>query len=134
MSIFDGIRDLARNFGVNLEDGLGTEDLAGLGEGLGGLGEGLGGLAEDAGLGDGIGGLAEHIGLGDGISGLTERIGLDDGIGGVAEASGLTPDIPEEQAGQAREAITERAGDIDLAGIAERIGLPGNLIDGIFGR
>ena len=78
MSILDNIEDFAKDHGVNLDDGLGLDDLAAVGE----------------------------------------------DIKGMAENAGLTPQELGEKLGQLKEMVSDKVDDIDLKGLAEKVGLP----------
>lgn len=88
MSILDNIKDFAKDHGVNLDDGLGLDDLAAVGE----------------------------------------------DIKGMAENAGLTPQELGENLGQLKEMVGDKVDDIDLKGLAEKVGLPEDLVNKVLGK
>lgn len=92
MSILDSIKDFAKDHGVNLDDGLGLDDLAAVGE----------------------------------------------DIKGMAENAGLTPQELGEKLGQLKEMVgdkvDDKVDDIDLKGLAEKVGLPEDLVNKVLGK
>lgn len=88
MSILDNIEDFAKDHGVNLDDGLGLDDLAAVGE----------------------------------------------DIKGMAENAGLTPQELGEKLGQLKEMVGDKVDDIDLKGLAEKVGLPEDLVNKVLGK
>ena len=88
MSILDNIKDFAKDHGVNLDDGLGLDDLAAVGE----------------------------------------------DIKGMAENAGLTPQELGEKLGQLKEMVSDKVDDIDLKGLAEKVGLPEDLVNKVLGK
>lgn len=88
MSILDNIKDFAKDHGVNLDDGLGFDDLAAVGE----------------------------------------------DIKGMAENAGLTPQELGEKLGQLKEMVGDKVDDIDLKGLAEKVGLPEDLVNKVLGN
>lgn len=88
MSILDNIKDFAKDHGVNLDDGLGLDDLAAVGE----------------------------------------------DIKGMAENAGLTPQELGEKLGQLKEMVGDKVDDIDLKGLAEKVGLPEDLVNKVLGK
>lgn len=88
MSILDSIKDFAKDHGVNLDDGLGLDDLAAVGE----------------------------------------------DIKGMAENAGLTPQELGEKLGQLKEMVGDKVDDIDLKGLAEKVGLPEDLVNKVLGK
>ena len=88
MSILDSIKDFAKDHGVNLDDGLGLDDLAAVGE----------------------------------------------DIKGIAENAGLTPQELGEKLGQLKEMVGDKVDDIDLKGLAEKVGLPEDLVNKVLGK
>ena len=88
MSILDSIKDFAKDHGVNLDDGLGLDDLAAVGE----------------------------------------------DIKGMAENAGLTPQELGEKLGQLKEMVGDKVDDIDLNGLAEKVGLPEDLDNKLLGK
>lgn len=88
MSILDNIKDFAKDHGVNLDDGLGLDDLAAVGE----------------------------------------------DVKGMAENAGLTPQELGEKLGQLKEMVGDKVDDIDLKGLAEKVGLPEDLVNKVLGK
>ena len=88
MSILDSIKDFAKDHCVNLDDGLGLDDLAAVGE----------------------------------------------DIKGMAENAGLTPQELGEKLGQLKEMVGDKVDDIDLKGLAEKVGLPEDLVNKVLGK
>ncbi|WP_288240376.1 hypothetical protein [uncultured Bifidobacterium sp.] len=88
MSILDNIKDFAKDHGVNLDDSLGLDDLAAVGE----------------------------------------------DIKGMAENAGLTPQELGEKLGQLKEMVGGKVDDIDLKGLAEKVGLPEDLVNKVLGK
>ncbi|GAA0633584.1 hypothetical protein [Bifidobacterium pullorum] len=88
MSILDNIKDFAKDHGVNLDNGLGLDDLAAVGE----------------------------------------------DIKGMAENAGLTPQELGEKLGQLKEMVGDKVDDIDLKGLAEKVGLPEDLVNKVLGK
>ncbi|WP_289094109.1 hypothetical protein [uncultured Bifidobacterium sp.] len=88
MSILDNIKDFAKDHSVNLDDGLGLDDLAAVGE----------------------------------------------DIKGMAENAGLTPQELGEKLGQLKEMVGDKVDDIDLKGVAEKVGLPEDLVNKVLGK
>ncbi|HJE20696.1 MAG TPA: hypothetical protein K8V31_00315 [Bifidobacterium pullorum] len=88
MSILDNIKDFAKDHGVNLDDSLGLDDLAAVGE----------------------------------------------DIKGMAENAGLTPQELGEKLGQLKEMVGDKVDDIDLKGLAEKVGLPEDLVNKVLGK
>ena len=88
MSILDSIKDFAKDHRVNLDDGLGLDDLAAVGE----------------------------------------------DIKGMAENAGLTPQELGEKLGQLKEMVGDQVDDIDLKGLAEKVGLPEDLVNKVLGK
>ena len=88
MSILDNIKDFAKDHGVNLDNGLGLDDLAAVGE----------------------------------------------DSKGMAETAGLTPQELGEKLGQLKEMVGDKVDDIDLKGLAEKVGLPEDLVNKVLGK
>ena len=88
MSILDNIKDFAKDHGVNLDDSLGLDDLAAVGE----------------------------------------------DIKGMAENAGLTPQELGEKLGRLKEMVGDKVDDIDLKGLAEKVGLPEDLVNKVLGK
>lgn len=88
MSILDNIKDFAKDHGVNLDDSLGLDDLAAVGE----------------------------------------------DIKGMTENAGLTPQELGEKLGQLKEMVGDKVDDIDLKGLAEKVGLPEDLVNKVLGK
>ena len=96
MSILDNIKDFAKDHGVNLDDSLGLDDLAA-------VGEDIKGMAENAGL------TPQELG---------EKLGQELG----------------EKLGQLKEMVGDKVDDIDLKGLAEKVGLPEDLVNKVLGK
>lgn len=87
MSILDSIKDFAKNSGINLDDGLGLDDLTALGGKL----------------------------------------------GDIAEQYGLTPEELGAKLGDLKNLAADKAGDLDLASLASKVGLPEDLVNKVLG-
>ena len=52
----------------------------------------------------------------------------------MAENAGLTPQELGEKLGQLKEMVGDKVDDIDLKGLAEKVGLPEDLVNKVLGK
>ena len=52
----------------------------------------------------------------------------------LAEKAGLTPEELGEKIGQLKEMVGDKVDDIDFKGLAEKVGLPEDLVNKVLGK
>ncbi|WP_278813354.1 hypothetical protein [Bifidobacterium pullorum] len=73
------------------------------------------------------------VNLDDSLS-LDDLAAVGEDIKGMAENAGLTPQELGEKLGQLKEMVGDKVDDIDLKGLAEKVGLPEDLVNKVLGK